>query len=79
MSTSVVTADAGWDVLLRDGRIAQVRTFSAADEDELIRLNERVSARTRLMRYFSVSDQPGRWYVEHLFWREVGPLKRTSA
>jgi acyl-CoA synthetase (NDP forming)/GNAT superfamily N-acetyltransferase len=56
----------GWDVLLRDGRIARIRPFVAADEQSLLALNERVSDHTRLMRYFSVGDRPGRWYVEHL-------------
>ena len=56
----------GWDVLLRDGRIARIRPFVAADEAQLHALNERVSDHTRLMRYFSVGDRPGRWYVEHL-------------
>jgi acyl-CoA synthetase (NDP forming)/GNAT superfamily N-acetyltransferase len=68
MTAAAVTASdaAAWDVLLRDGRIAHVRTFVPADEEDLHRLNSRVSARTRLMRYFSVSDRPARWYVEHL-------------
>jgi acyl-CoA synthetase (NDP forming)/GNAT superfamily N-acetyltransferase len=57
---------AGWHALLRDGSIAEIRPLAAADEGELHALNERVSVRTRLMRYFSVSDRPGRWYVEHL-------------
>ncbi len=57
---------ASWDVLLRDGGIAQVRLLSPDDENALDDLNAGVSARTRLMRYFSVSDRPGRWYVEHL-------------
>jgi len=66
MTTSMIAPDATWDVLLRDGRIAQIRPFVPGDEDDLISLNDRVSARTRMMRYFSVSDQPGRWYVQHL-------------
>ena len=68
MTTDVgaaVTQD-GWDVLLRDGGIGHVRQLTADDEAALLDLNERVSARTRLMRYFSASERPGRWYVEHL-------------
>ena len=57
---------AGWDVLLRDGGIARVRRLALEDEPVLDALNADVSARTRLLRYFSVSGQPGRWYVEHL-------------
>jgi acyl-CoA synthetase (NDP forming)/RimJ/RimL family protein N-acetyltransferase len=64
--TLLPSADLGWDVLLRDGRIARVRPFVADDEASLLDLNERVSDHTRLMRYFSVGDRPGRWYVEHL-------------
>lgn len=56
----------GWDVLLRDGAIAHLRPLAIEDEPALQALNSRVSARTRLMRYFSVSDRPGEWYVEHL-------------
>lgn len=54
------------DVLLRNGAIAQVRLLAPADEPALRALNARVSLRTRLMRYFSVSDRPGEWYVDHV-------------
>jgi len=57
------------EVLLRNGRTARLRPLTAADEPELLALNARVSARTRLLRYFSVSDRPGDWYVEHLLGR----------
>lgn len=56
----------GWDVLLRDGRIARIRPFVPDDGPALLALNARVSAHTRLMRYFSVAERPGEWYVEHL-------------
>ena len=54
------------DVLLRDGSMAQVRLVDAMDEAALCALNERVSLRTRMLRYFSVSDRPGWLYVEHV-------------
>lgn len=57
------------EVLLRHGRTARLRPLTAADEPELRALNARVSARTRLLRYFSVSDRPGDWYVDHLLRR----------
>jgi acyl-CoA synthetase (NDP forming)/GNAT superfamily N-acetyltransferase len=56
----------GWHVLLRDGSIAEIRPLASEDEQELHALNSRASEHSRLMRYFSVSDRPGRWYVEHL-------------
>jgi len=61
-----VPTDDGWHVLLRDGSIAETHPLARRDEDALHALNDRVSVRTRLMRYFTVSDGPGRWYVEHL-------------
>ncbi len=54
------------DVLLRDGGIAQVRLLGSADEAALRALNARVSLRTRMLRYFSVSDRPGEWYVDKI-------------
>lgn len=54
------------DVLLRDGSIAHVRLVTEADRDQLNGLNAGVSLRTRYMRYFSVSDQPGSWYVDQV-------------
>ena len=69
----------GWDVLLRDGRIARIRPFVAADEQSLLALNERVSDHTRLMRYFSVGDRPGRWYVEHLLQQAALATATTSS
>ncbi len=54
------------DVLLRHGGMAQVRPVSAADEAALRALNDRVSMRTKMLRYFRVSDRPGDWYVDHV-------------
>ncbi|MEO6204390.1 MAG: GNAT family N-acetyltransferase, partial [Mycobacteriales bacterium] len=63
------------DVLLRDGSIARVRVVTEADRGQLMALNERVSVRTRYLRYFSVSDQPGAWYVD----RVLGSARSKSA
>ena len=54
------------DVLLRDGGIAQLRPLTAPDREALTELNSRVSLRTRRLRYFSVSEQPGSWYVDQV-------------
>lgn len=54
------------DVLLRDGRIAQVRPVSPEDEGTLRQLNSRLSPRTRLSRYFSEFEPIGDRYVEHV-------------
>jgi len=54
------------DVLLRSGAMARVRFVTTDDESELRALNARVSLRTRMLRYFSDSDQPGDWYVDHV-------------
>ncbi|MDP3711293.1 MAG: GNAT family N-acetyltransferase [Mycobacteriales bacterium] len=68
MSSTATALDDGitLDVLLRDGSIAQVRLLRPEDRDALTALNERVSLRTRHLRYFSVSDGPGTWYVDKL-------------
>ncbi len=52
------------DVLLRDGRIAQVRLVTESDREQLAALNAGVTLRTRYLRYFSVSGQPGSWYID---------------
>jgi acyl-CoA synthetase (NDP forming)/GNAT superfamily N-acetyltransferase len=54
------------DVLTRDGRIAQIRMVTTEDRAALTALNDRVTLRTRLMRYFSLSDAPGAWYVDRV-------------
>ncbi len=68
MSSCASALDGGLalDVLLRDGAIAQIRLLDSEDREALDALNARVTIRTRLMRYFSVSDAPGRWYVDHV-------------
>lgn len=53
----------GSDVLLTDGSIARIRPVTPADEDALHALNERVTSRTRWMRFFSTGTAPGDWYV----------------
>ncbi|MCW2706861.1 MAG: CoA-binding domain protein [Frankiales bacterium] len=73
MSTAVTPInDLVLDVLLRDSVIASIRALRADDEDALAALNARVSLRTRMLRYFSVSDQPGKWYVDKLVRSERG-------
>ena len=54
------------DVLLRSGGMAQLRRVTTDDEMSLRALNARVSSRTRMLRYFSPSEQPGDWYVDHV-------------
>lgn len=68
MTSTATSLDQGvtLDVLLSDGSIAQVRLLRPEDRDALTALNERVSLRTRHLRYFSVSDGPGTWYVDKL-------------
>jgi acyl-CoA synthetase (NDP forming)/ribosomal protein S18 acetylase RimI-like enzyme len=67
MSTPVVPIDdLALDVLLRDSVIGRMRLLRVEDEDALRALNARVSTRTRMRRYFSVSDAPGNWYVDKL-------------
>ncbi len=58
--------DVTLDVLLRDGVIASLRLLRASDEEALRSLHARVSARTRMRRYFSLSDAPGNWYIDKL-------------
>lgn len=64
--TSVTAGRPVTDLLLRDGKIAQLRPAAAEDEAELRSLNARVSARTRLLRYFSVCERSGDWYVDQV-------------
>jgi acyl-CoA synthetase (NDP forming)/GNAT superfamily N-acetyltransferase len=68
VSPSATALDDGitLDVLTRSGGIAQIRLVTAEDEAALTALNERVTLRTRLMRYFSISDAPGAWYVDRV-------------
>lgn len=67
MSTPVLSVDApALDVLLRDGVIARLRLLGSGDEAALLALNKRVSLRTRTLRFFSPSEQPGTWYVDKL-------------
>ena len=54
------------DVLLRSGGMARMRFVTPDDEPALRALNARVSLRTRMLRYFSASDKPGDWYVDHV-------------
>ena len=67
MSTPTFLADRPvLDVLLRDGVIARLRLLEGGDGPALSALHERVSLRTRMLRYFSQSERPGIWYVEKL-------------
>ncbi len=68
MTGTVATLDSGLalDVLLRDGTIAQVRLVANDDGPALEALNARVSVKTRFLRYLSLSDQPGIWYVDQV-------------
>ena len=54
------------DVLLTDGSIASIRLVRPEDASSLTSLNDRVSLRTRRMRFFSTSERPGEWYVERV-------------
>jgi GNAT superfamily N-acetyltransferase len=63
-STPLPSAPA--DVVLSDGRVVRLRPLSTFDAQPLRELNARVSVRTRRLRYFSLSEQPGDWYVEQL-------------
>ena len=65
-SAALSEAELAVDVLLRNGGIAQLRPVQPFDEAALHALNARVSIRTRVRRYFSVSDRPGEWYVDKL-------------
>ncbi|MDP9102360.1 MAG: GNAT family N-acetyltransferase, partial [Actinomycetota bacterium] len=54
------------DVLLRTGRMAQLRPVRGADEPALRDLNARISLGTRMRRYFTSSEEPGSWYIDQL-------------
>ena len=54
------------DVLLRDGRIAQLRRAFPDDDGLLRELNARLSPRTRLLRYFGAQEASGDWYVDRV-------------
>jgi acyl-CoA synthetase (NDP forming)/GNAT superfamily N-acetyltransferase len=64
--TSLTTELPALDVLLTDGSIASIRLVRGDDEGSLTSLNDRVSLRTRRMRFFSISERPGAWYVERV-------------
>jgi acyl-CoA synthetase (NDP forming)/GNAT superfamily N-acetyltransferase len=55
------------DVLLADGTIGVIRSLRADDHDGVLALHESVSEDTLRLRFFTVSRQAGRQYVERLF------------
>ena len=65
MSTAT-TEPLALDVLLTDGGIAAIRLVQQSDDQALRDLNNRVSLRTRRMRFFSSSERPGDWYVDRV-------------
>jgi acyl-CoA synthetase (NDP forming)/GNAT superfamily N-acetyltransferase len=56
----------GVDVLLSDGTIAAIRALTPRDHDALIALHEQVSDDNIRNRFFALSRDAGRKYVEHL-------------
>ncbi|HEY9291595.1 MAG TPA: GNAT family N-acetyltransferase [Microlunatus sp.] len=60
------TSTAADDVLLRDGRIVQVREVAATDREQLIDLHEGLSEHSSYLRFFELGRATGRAFVDRL-------------
>ena len=62
-TTTAPATTGGWDALLSDGGLVQIRPVTPADEDQLVALHNAASDRSIYLRYFSLNRLAGDRYV----------------